>query len=467
MQTLRSSKQQKVSKIGVTEDKITGRGGLVFILRYIERTGFYSLFETHFGHLKTSSKGLSCRGFIKQMLAYFIDGSDMAMTRFDRRKSDKAYAASLECTVSELASSHQIKRFFAKFKFVGNLLFRKVLASLFIWRLRLEKPKIIVLFGDTMVLNNDDAKKREGVEPTYKKKKGFQPLHLSWGPYLVDVVFRKGSAHSNHGNDFARAVARIVAIIRKKYAQDVVIILISDSGFLDGDNFVYFEEKLKIHYICVGKQYQDLKEYVQACAPAAFEEFSSNKNVWRYIEFGNRLKAWSKLRRCIFTSLVCEESGQVNFEFNRTDRFVYTNIGQDQAMTDQLIRSGGEAWLHPEKIIAANHQRGKGELNHRSIKEFATRENLPFEKFAMNRAWYQLLVISHFLYEAYKRDVAYDVIPVTVYPNTFRRRLIDFAAKIVSTGGEIFLKVTQTLMDEFNLQKLWERCQAPPQIALC
>jgi hypothetical protein len=33
----------------------------------------------------------------------------------------------------------------------------------------------------------------------------------------------------------------------------------------------------------------------------------------------------------------------------------------------------------------------------------------------MNRAYYFLLVIAHFMFEAYKRDVTIEVIPATAY----------------------------------------------------
>lgn len=48
-----------------------------------------------------------------------------------------------------------------------------MLHILFLWRLRIGKPKVIKLGIDTMVMDNDEAEKREGVEPTYKKVKGF------------------------------------------------------------------------------------------------------------------------------------------------------------------------------------------------------------------------------------------------------------------------------------------------------
>ena len=61
-------------------------------------------------------------------------------------------------------------------------------------------PTVIELGIDTMVMDNDDAKCRHGVKPTYKKKKGFQPLQMNWGRFIVDAVFRSGDKHSNHGD---------------------------------------------------------------------------------------------------------------------------------------------------------------------------------------------------------------------------------------------------------------------------
>ena len=459
------SAQAKITKIDVTREKLSGRGGIFFFLRYVENIIFYPLFEKYFGFLRASAKGLPAYQFIKQLLAHFIDGTDMAMSSFDRRKGDESYAAVLENVPKQMASSHQIKRVFSKLAYVGNRIYRSLLHQLFIWRLKIEKPSIIILFGDTMVLDNNDADKREGVEPTYKKKKGFQPFHISWGPYLVDVIFRSGGVHSNHGHDVIKSVAKITRLIRKKYA-DVPIILLTDSGFLDDFNFRYFEERLKIHYICSGKQYDDLKQYAQQILPQEFNTLLKGNQSWQYIEFGNRLKSWPKFRRCIFTTLETEENGQLNLEFAQTDSFIYTNLGADKELTEKLTRAGGQHYLTPEAIIELNHQRGKGELTHRSIKEFATKEQLPFERFGMNRAYYYFLVISHLLYEAFKRDALEDVIPTTCYPNTFRRRIIDFAAKIVTTGGQIILKVTETVFEQLQLKLLWERVKIPQPIPL-
>lgn len=455
----------KITKISVTNDKISARGGLPLFLRYIEKIGLYGLISSTLTPIIfKNNKGLQLNQFLKQVLAFCMDGTNTAISYFDQLKADDGYSALLENNTGELASSHQIKRFFKKLSLVTNLIFNKILHELFIWRLKIAAPKIITLGIDTMVLDNDDAKKREGSETTYKKKKGFQPLHICWGSLLIDVLFRKGSAHSNHGSDYTERVKAIVKLIRKRYSKQVPIILCADSGFADQKAYEYFENKLGIHYITTSKIYADVKDYVKGLPSQNFDELKKNKAIWGYIEFGNKLKSWNKFRRCIFTKLNRDESGQYVMEFSKPDSVIYTNIGNCREADDKLRAAGGNAYFETKSIIQMSHQRGADELIHRSIKELATKEQLPFKSFGMNRAYYFMLVITHFLFEVYKQDVTADVIPITTYPNTFRRKLIDFAAKITSGGRDIKLNVSRTIYETININELWKRCQSPPPI---
>lgn len=457
----------KITKIDITNDKISGRGGLPLFLRYIEKIHLYRLISgTILPIILISSKGLQLNQFLKQMFAFFIDGTNMSISGFDQKKTDEGYASMLENKTNEMASSHQIKRFFAKLSFVTSLIFNKILHELFIWRLNITKPSIIEIGIDTMVMDNDSSKKREFNEVTYKKKKGFQPLHICWGPFLIDVLFRKGSAHSNHGTDYTDRVSAIVKLIRNRYSKDIPILICADSGFADQKAYTCFEENLGIHYITTSKIYEDVKEHVQNIPVENFNEFSKNKSIWNFVEFGNKLKSWSKFRRCIFTKLHRDETGQYVLGFAKPDNVIYTNIGMCKEADDKLRAAGYEHYFEAKTIIEKSHMRGADELIHRSIKELATKEQLPFKLFGMNRAYYFLLVITHFIFEAYKQDVTNDVAPITIYPNTFRRRLIDFAAKITAGQGYIKLNVTKTVYEVINICELWKRCQSPPQIQL-
>jgi hypothetical protein len=261
--------------------------------------------------MKGSKKGLTTREFLIQFMAFIMDGSHTSISYFDQLKKDEVHAALLETEPDRLASSHQIKRFFRRFAQTnkGKHLFREIIAELFLWRLELEQPKYIVLGFDTMVLDNNDAQKREGVEHTYKNKNGFQPLHITWGPFLIDVFFRKGSAHSNHGNDFIESVSRIVHLIRKRYSKDIPIILTADSGFFDQKAFKVFEETLKINYVVTGKFYDDLWDTIKKIPKKSFNRYEGN-GYWKYVELGWQYASWDKMRRAVFTSLVADESGQ-------------------------------------------------------------------------------------------------------------------------------------------------------------
>src|SRR5512135_1116389 len=88
----------------------------------------------------------------------------------------------------------------------------------FVWRLKTEQPKVIELTIDSMVMNNDDAEQRQGVSPTYKKVKGFQPLHVIWDGRIVDAVFRGGKKNGNSGNTVVNTLRAITSIIRKEYS---------------------------------------------------------------------------------------------------------------------------------------------------------------------------------------------------------------------------------------------------------
>ncbi len=59
-------------------------------------------------------------------------GSHKAISGFDFLKKDAGYASVLEV---ELLSSHAIKRFLGKFTYIKCGILRKVLNSLFVWRL--------------------------------------------------------------------------------------------------------------------------------------------------------------------------------------------------------------------------------------------------------------------------------------------------------------------------------------------
>ncbi|MCP3680557.1 MAG: IS1380 family transposase [Gammaproteobacteria bacterium] len=455
--------KEKITKVGVTKDTLTGRGGLALFVRYLSSINIYALLFNHFSDIRKSMKGKPVWNIFKQIFCFFYDGTSRHLVYFDQLRKDEGYAAVIENSPEEMLSSHQVKRFFRVFSWIAGGVFRKILKRLFIWRLKIERPKTINLTLDTMGMNNNEAKKRHGVEPTYKKYLGFQPLQIIWNRKIVDAIFRGGKKHSNYGNTAVNMVTALVKLIRKEYDPNVTIILRIDSGFFDEVNLEAFN-KLNIGFICTGKIYEKAKEYIKGLPEDGWETYDNGHQQWDYIEFGYRYDSWKKFYRALYTKPVYEDSQRL-LEFARPDNIIITNIGVNPKVMENLSAEKQEETIKAKGIINSHHQRGADELPHRGIKDFGF-EELPFKRFAANSAFYYCMVISFFLFETFKEDVLEEVIPIASYATTVRRKALDFAAKIVKTGRGTILRVTQTVMDTLRFKDIWKRCQNPIPIVV-
>ena len=295
--TVQDKKKQIIDAIQPTDEHLTSRAGLALFAQYLQIIRLMPIIERMFGSMRKNKKGIAVSDFFAQILCFFMDGSSRHISWFDHLKRDEGYAALLSCSEQDLASSHAVKRFFGKFSFVRVYLFRHLLQILFIWRLKKTCPTVIVLGLDSMVLDNDDAMKRHGVQPTYKKVKGFHPLQMNWGRYMVDAVFRGGSKHSNHGKTVQEMLVHIVKKIRREYRDDVPIMVRMDAAFFDEKIFETCE-RLNIGYLCGGKSYANVRNADELANRALknfghqqlpFKNFISN-TAWYYLMLlGNNL----------------------------------------------------------------------------------------------------------------------------------------------------------------------------------
>lgn len=453
------TKSLKISKLDFTEEKLSSRSGLFFIMEYLENLGLLTRFVEKFHYLKKSNKGLCIKDYFKQLFGFFFDGTNLNLTYFDELKNDESYCELLKTKPSDMASSHSIKRITNKFqgtkREVG--IFRDVLTDIFIQNLLLEKPEVVELGIDTMVLNNDDSKLKEGCNPTYKGVKGFQPLQVYWNGMLIDAIFREGKCHSNHSNDVQTTMKRLVKKIRKALGSEIPIIVKMDSGFLSNSNLTYFEKELKIHYICVGKMMSSIKDYIGELRSNNKKVYSGNHN-WEFVEFGNRLKSWDTFRRAVYVQQEADDKGQLILDFARSDRIIYTNIGITAEADTKLHIIGKKEYFTPEYIIEAHHSRAIDELTNREFKDFMTKEKLPFKSFNSNQAFYFIMAISFSIIRNFQRKISSDILYSNSRVSTFRRLFIDIPGKIVSHAGNKILKVVKSYYDKYKLMDIWLRC---------
>jgi len=462
-------KQPKIKGVEPTDEKITGRGGLSLFAKYLENIHIMQLLLLPlFACLRKSKKGASVEELLKQIICNFLDGTCRHLSYFDQLQKDKAYAALIETNHEDMVSSHTVKRFLNAFSWPLILSFRKIHLAMFTWRLNISKPDIIILDVDAMVMNNDDAEKREGVNPTYKNCKGFNALQLTWEGFLADSTLRTGEKHSNSGQSVQRMIRRAVERIRSSYHPEVPIIIHLDSGFMDQKIFKELE-KLQVGYICGGKLYKEITDMIATIPHKQWKTYFGpgtveDNRIWEYVEFEDCRGTWKKSRRAIFTRPM-GETGQLLLPFVRPCQVLYTNIGQGFAIDDQLRKAGYDWLLKPEGIIKVYHHRGYSELSFRSFKDFGS-EQLPFKNLEPNSAFYHLMVLAYNLYQAFKEDVCGEVIPVTSYPETLRRKIIDIGAKIITKSREYVLKIPEAIYSALNFESLWRRCNNPPRFAL-
>jgi len=447
--------------VDVTEDTLTGRGGVALFVRYLSQVNIYTLLVEAFGRLRRSEKGQPIWNIFKQIFCFFYDGTSWHLVYFDQLKRDEGYAAVMENTSGEMIGSHQVKRFFKGFSWLCGGLFRKILKQLFIWRLKIDNPNKIELTIDLMILDNDEAVKRHGVEPTYKNVKGFGSVQILWNRKVVDAVFRGGSKHSNAGHTALKMVVELVDLIRRKYREDVPIVVRMDSGFFDEVNIAALD-RLNVGVICTGKVYDHVKEYVRALPSESWKIYDNGHQEWEYIEFGYRYESWKKCYRGIYTRPAYGGEQRV-LDFARPDNIIITNLGVNPEVVKGCSAPIRRELTRVESVIHSHHQRGADELPHRGLKDFGF-EELPFKRFTPNTAFFYCMLISFFLFETFKEDVLEEILPVASYATTVRRKVVDIAAKIIATSRGIVLKVTQAVMDRLRFDRLWERCQNPVPI---
>ncbi len=456
-------KEQKVNNqiqtIQTTNANLTDRAGLNLFTTYLHKTETLDYLAETFPDLKKSNKGLSVKNFFLQMFSFLTDGTSRYISYFDELMKDKSYSTILGVNQDELASSHAINRMIAKFSLGHSKRFNAIFSSLFLNRLKQENPEIIVLDIDTVVFDNSNSKKKQGNKWTYKKVNGFHPTFVKWNGDIIFSDFQAGSTSNNRKGFVAKTLKRIVKNIRDNYNADVPIILTMDSGYFDQKIYKLCEDELKIGFVSAGKFSEKTRQLVaeldlESCE--VYKKTVSNKEVYeyRFAEFSEERASWDRSRRLLYT-VINKENGQLKLALE--DRIYYTNIGITEEFTEQLKAAGQEEYLSLDKVFELARSRGNSELTHRYLKDFGF-EELPFESFASNRAFFQIMILAFNLFNSFKSNCIPEA--KNIYARTFRRKYIDIAGKIVHHSNQVILKITKFKMEQLDFFNIWQRCNS-------
>ena len=71
----RTANPNRISKVDITDDTLTGRGGMSLFGRYLISVGILSLLGDSFGRIRKSAKGLAVCKLFQQVFCFLFDGT--------------------------------------------------------------------------------------------------------------------------------------------------------------------------------------------------------------------------------------------------------------------------------------------------------------------------------------------------------------------------------------------------------
>ena len=438
--TSRKDCRKKIKSLGTTKECLISRSGLVPYVNFLNGSAIGDELEEALIHLRKSKKGIKLSDAFFQLLLFFADGTEKCLKGFDKLKDNKAWQKLHGC--KKTLNTGQFKRLLEKVSKKEMELLRPLIRRIFLSALKVSKTDKVILFLDSSVYDNDGAKCRAGVKPTYKKKKGYHPINLIWDGLYVDTVFQRGDYSTNHDGVAIKMLQEITPLIRETLGTNIQIIVRMDGGYYDQKIFAACD-KLNISFICAGKRYRD-HQYLEGRSLDNFDGiFRNNSSQWHFHRFQERRATWPKKMqyRALFLRAT-EENGEALLGLE--SRIILTNL-DDKECTD-------------EQLIKYDHSRGADELTHRAAKEFSD-EKMPCLDYHANAFWYTLSIIAFNLFQIFKRNIA--CFPYNAYPNTVRRKLFDLAGKIVGGGHSFKLRITEWKMKELKFDKIWQRSLIP------
>jgi len=100
------NEKTKIDGVGITPDNLSSRAGLTFLVHYLEAIDIYNLLERYFGGVRESAKGIPVKEAFKQLICFFVDGTNLHLSYFDELKKEVGYAKTIETSPRDMASSY-------------------------------------------------------------------------------------------------------------------------------------------------------------------------------------------------------------------------------------------------------------------------------------------------------------------------------------------------------------------------
>ncbi len=208
--------------------------------------------------------------------------------------------------------------FSQRFLWHGIDFLRGVFRDLFVQRLRLEKPDLVVL--------------------SLAAATGGRSLRLAWRRRIIDAVVCQRTRHSDYGNELTAMIRRAVRVIRAQVRADVPIVVRLDRGVFD-EQIPLLCEVLNIGYVCSGRLHDEIGTWLRDHSEGAWPMLERKPRPWRVFDLAYPRRASGRRRRATFWRPMYTNRRRC-LKCGSPATMVYTNLSHEQRI-DVLLRGAG------------------------------------------------------------------------------------------------------------------------------
>lgn len=505
--TKKRGQNQGIDRVEGTRSLLVSEGGVGIFVRYLRESGIIDeVTRVLGGYVKRNRKGVPAREMIEQVMAYIAQDCKRTIEGFNAKKKDKGYLKL--CGWKEHVSAdavwrmmHRVKDYEEFEKKVNDILRRMV-------RWGEEGEAYITIGADSKSWKQAYGRKREGVEPTYAKEKGYHPLMFFVNGMVAEVHFRRGSVHCNAGDEVMKGLKRLKEEAQRRTGGERDVVVRMDAGFFDGENFKAMEEE-GMKFVVGGRVTKDVHRVVEGIQgwdvlwddgriiEKEMERLDGEVVRILKIEGGCQYRvgvteygcsSWERSYGMLAMRLMERKDVPVLFKGLLT-RVAYTN------MTEENVPQGfvedyadeDESWVCA--LARFYHGRGEDELTFRRMLEVWS-ENLPFLNYEANAVFFCFLALTLNALMLYWENVLRPLHGETlfaresytprqrvvkpkrrrnrkvrrwIYVRTLQEMFFHIPGRIVHRGRSVILQVPDWLFRHLRLDEVFDRvCRAGP-----
>jgi hypothetical protein len=103
MKNANGKNNHRTDDVKTIGDQLRSRSGRAFLPPYLEQIGMLDRLDQTFGNIRKIDRGLKIREAFKQFICFFVDGTELSLSRFHELKEKKGYYKTIQTDPDPMA----------------------------------------------------------------------------------------------------------------------------------------------------------------------------------------------------------------------------------------------------------------------------------------------------------------------------------------------------------------------------